>query len=243
MINSGIISPPPPCISSLQTSFTNNRYSSTFLRSTSELNDQLTANDDNTYPQINDKPKPRTRKQRSRHAKEYPLQRIDKVLADRGLGTRSKTFELAKSGRIATAASPDGEWRRCIHNKFPVWKYILSVLNNYSFHEVPFEERTVIRGPKQKVRSNAILFIDGKLIPGPAPLLMVYHKPKFMLSVMEDDKKYLDQQRRHLGQVLHPRYARAGMFNMNLLIFTCFILDVLTPCTHCNKNTRGTSCW
>eukprot|EP00956_Cyclotella_meneghiniana_P016542 scaffold26106_cov47-Cyclotella_meneghiniana.AAC.2 len=77
--------------------------------------------------------------------------------------------------------------------------------------KVPFEERTVIRGPKQKVRSNAILFIDGKLIPGPAPLLMVYHKPKFMLSVMEDDKKYLDQQRRHLGQVLHPRYARAGV--------------------------------
>ena len=98
-------------------------------------------------------------------------------------------------------------------------KYICNFCSNNSLFEVPFEERTVIKGPKQKVRSNSILFIDGKLIPGPAPLLMVYHKPKFMLSVMEDDKKYLDQQRRHLGQVLHPRYARAGMFNISLFSF------------------------
>jgi 23S rRNA pseudouridine2605 synthase len=28
---------------------------------------------------------------------------------------------------------------------------------------------------------------------------------------MEDDKKYQDQQRRHLGQVLKPRYVRSGM--------------------------------
>ena len=98
----------PLGMSSFPTSVTN-RYSSTSLKVTSELNDKITANDDHNYPQINDKPKPKTRKQRSRHAKEYPLQRIDKVLADRGLGTRSKTFELAKSGRIATAASPDGK--------------------------------------------------------------------------------------------------------------------------------------
>ena len=154
------------------------RYYQTALKSTSDLDEQST--NDNTKP-VNDKPK--TRKQRARHSKENPLQRIDKVLADRGLGTRSTTFELAKSRRITTAKHPDA----------------------------PIEERELIRGPKQKVRSDAVLFLDGKLIPGPAPLLMVYHKPKFMLSVMEDDKKYLDQQRRHLGQVLPPRYVRAGM--------------------------------
>jgi 23S rRNA pseudouridine2605 synthase len=129
------------------------------------------------------KHKTRKQKQKKKGPKKVTLQRIDKVLADRGLGTRSTTFELAKSHRIATAEHPD----------------------------VPFEERTVIRGPSQKVQSNATLFIDGKLIPGPTPLLMIYHKPKWMLSVMEDDPKYIDQQRRHLGQVLAPRFVRSGM--------------------------------
>ncbi|KAL3768871.1 hypothetical protein ACHAWO_013157 [Cyclotella atomus] len=142
------------------------------------LEDQSTADSEQPAQK-----KQRSRKQRMRIAKQFPMQRIDKVLADRGLGTRSKTFELAKSGRIATA----------------------------SHENVPFEERTVIRGPSEKVRSNAILFIDGKLLPGPTPLLMAYHKPKWMLSVMEDDKKYQDQERRHLGQVLAPRYVRSGM--------------------------------
>jgi 16S rRNA U516 pseudouridylate synthase RsuA-like enzyme len=131
-----------------------------------------------------------------RIAKQFPMQRIDKVLADRGLGTRSKTFELAKSGRIATA----------------------------SHENVPFEERTVIRGPSEKVRSNAILFIDGKLLPGPTPLLMAYHKPKWMLSVMEDDKKYQDQERRHLGQVLAPRYVRSGMHPVGRLDYDVYLL-------------------
>ena len=119
-------------------------------------------------------------------------------------------------------------------------KYIRTLCSNNSFFEVPFEVRTVIKGPKQKVRSNSILFIDGKLIPGPAPLLMVYHKPKFMLSVMEDDKKYLDQQRRHLGQVLHPRYARAGMFNISLLIFFCIFISHLDAHTiHSLQSIQG----
>lgn len=153
------------------------RQYQTALQSTSEVEAQT----DSSSEQPEAKAKPKSRKQRKRD--KIPIQRIDKVLADRGLGTRSKTFELAKSGRIATADSPD----------------------------VPFEERTVIKGPSQKIRSNAILFIDGKLLPGPTPLLMAYHKPKFMLSVMQDEKKYLDQQRRHLGQVLLPRYVRSGM--------------------------------
>jgi 23S rRNA pseudouridine2605 synthase len=147
------------------------RYHQTSLKSTNDAEEEPA------------KKKQKSRKQRMRIAKQFPMQRIDKVLANRGLGTRSKTFELAKSGRIATA----------------------------SHENVPFEERTVIRGPSEKVRSNAIIFIDGKLIPGPTPLLMAYHKPKWMLSVMEDDKKYQDQERRHLGQVLAPRYVRSGM--------------------------------
>ena len=125
----------------------------------------------------------KSRKQRRRISKEINLTRIDKLLAHRGVGTRSQTFDLAKAKRITVADRPDA----------------------------PHEERTRICGPKEKVPFNASLFLDGKLLPGPPPLLLVYHKPKYVLSVMEDDKKYADQQRKHLGQVLEPRYKMAGL--------------------------------
>mmetsp|Transcript_14849 Transcript_14849/g.25281 ORF Transcript_14849/g.25281 Transcript_14849/m.25281 type:complete len:372 (+) Transcript_14849:23-1138(+) len=115
--------------------------------------------------------------------KKMGVQRIDKVLADRGVGTRSQTFEIAKGKRITMASHPDA----------------------------PHEERTRIKGPKEKVPPDAALFLDGNLLPSAAPLLLVYHKPKFVLSVMEDDKKYKDQERKHLGQVLSARYKRCGM--------------------------------
>lgn len=124
----------------------------------------------------------KSRKQRRQSSKEANLQRIDKVLAHRGVGTRSQTFELAKAKRITFASRPDA----------------------------PHEERTRIRGPKEKVPFNASLFLDGALLPGPPPLLLAYHKPKFVLSAMDDDK-YKDQERRHLGQVLEERYKKAGL--------------------------------
>lgn len=111
--------------------------------------------------------------------KKVSLQRIDKVLADRGVGTRSQTFELAKAKRITMASCPEAA------------------------------ERTRIKGPKEKVPSDATLFLDGNLLPPAAPLLLLYHKPKFVLSAMEDDKKY--QERKHLGQMLESRYKRCGM--------------------------------
>ncbi|KAL7488877.1 hypothetical protein ACHAW6_015368 [Cyclotella cf. meneghiniana] len=155
------------------------RYNQTVLKGSARLQDQSPENNNQHQP----KSKQKSRKQRRQSAQKLTLQRIDKVLADRGIGTRSKTFELAKSQRITMAEHPNA----------------------------PHEERTRIRGPSEKVPSDAVLFLDGKVLPGPAPLLLVYHKPKYMLSVMEDDTKFHDRQRRHLGQVLEPRYARSGM--------------------------------
>jgi 23S rRNA pseudouridine2605 synthase len=149
------------------------------LKGSARIQDQSSENNNQQQPKL----KQKSRKQRRQSAQKVTLQRIDKVLADRGIGTRSKTFELAKSQRITVAEHPD----------------------------TPHEKRTRIRGPSEKVPSDAVLFLDGKVLPGPAPLLLIYHKPKYMLSVMEDDKKFQDQQRRHLGQVLKPRYARSGM--------------------------------
>lgn len=146
----------------------------TILHNTRSANEQAVPN--KQQPQ-----KARTAKLKGR--KKAALQRIDKVLADRGVGTRSQTFDLAKAKRITWSTSPDAT----------------------------HEERTRIKGPSEKVPSNASLFLDGNLLPAPTPLLLVYHKPKFVLSVMEDDKKYQDQQRKHLGHILEPRYARSGM--------------------------------
>lgn len=117
--------------------------------------------------------------------KKVALQRIDKVLADRGVGTRSQTFEVAKAKRIT--------------------------MDPYPGLGAPYDERTRIKGPKEKVPYDAILFLDGNVLPSAAPLLLAYHKPKFVLSVMEDDEKYKDQERKHLGQVLNARYKRCGM--------------------------------
>jgi pseudouridine synthase len=125
----------------------------------------------------------KSRKQRRRETEDKNLTRIDKLLAHRGVGTRSETFDLAKARRVSYASHPNAS----------------------------HEERVRIRGPREKVPFDASLFLDGNLLPGPPPLLLVYHKPKFVLSVMEDDVKYRDQARRHLGMVLEERYKKGGM--------------------------------
>lgn len=139
--------------------------------------------DDNQNDDEEERRKKASRKQRRRQTEELNLQRIDKLLAHRGMGTRSETFELAKARRVTYATHPNAS----------------------------HDERTRIRGPKEKVPYDASLFLDGTLLPGPPPLLLVYHKPKYVLSTMEDDIKYKDQRRRHLGQILEDRYAKSGM--------------------------------
>jgi 23S rRNA pseudouridine2605 synthase len=159
-------------------------YSNSFqLRTLNSSHRYATKSDEHDDDDEERRKKVPSRKQRRRQTEELNLQRIDKLLAHRGVGTRSETFELAKSRRVAYATHPNA-----LH-----------------------EERTRIRGPKEKVPYNASLFLDGTLLPGPPPLLLVYHKPKYVLSTMEDDIKYKDQRRRHLGQILEDRYAKSGM--------------------------------
>ena len=154
-----------------------------------------------------------SRKQRVAKRKEVNLTRIDKLLAHRGVGARKETFELAKGKRVTFADRDDA----------------------------PHSERTRIIGPKDKVPFGASLFLDGKLLPGPPPLLLVYHKPKYVLSVMEDDKKYLDQNRKHLGQVLESRYKKAGMHPVGRLDYdtTGLILFSLDGKLVCSSNYNG----
>jgi 23S rRNA pseudouridine2605 synthase len=159
-------------------------YSNSFqLRTLNSSHRYATKSDEHDDDDEERRKKVLSRKQRRRQTEELNLQRIDKLLAHRGVGTRSETFELAKARRVSFATHPNAS----------------------------HDERTRIRGPKEKVPYDASLFLDGTLLPGPPPLLLVYHKPKYVLSTMEDDIKYKDQRRRHLGQILEDRYAKSGM--------------------------------
>jgi len=54
---------------------------------------------------------------------------------------------------------------------------------------------------------NSILYMDGKEIPQPPPILIAFHKPKFMLSAM--DEKHSNK--KHLGMIVPKKYAKLNI--------------------------------
>jgi 23S rRNA pseudouridine2605 synthase len=117
------------------------------------------------------------------------LFRADRVLANRGWGSRSECHDLLRQKRV--------------------------------FQKLG-DEMKQIPGPKEKIPMDAPLFVDGKLeVALPPPLLRVYHKPKWMLSVMNDAKG-----RSHLGQLeeriigkMHP-VGRLDYDTSGLILFS-----------------------
>lgn len=83
------------------------------------------------------------------------LYRADRVLANRGWGTRSECSEVLKQKRVKVQRE-DGK-------------------------------REPVKGPSDRIGMDDPVFVDGKKIPV-IPLLLVYHKPKWVLSVMNDPK-------------------------------------------------------
>lgn len=102
---------------------------------------------------------PKINKKRNKH-----LLRADRVLANRGWGTRSECTELLKRRRVSLE-QPDGS-------------------------------RIVVKGPSEKLTMDAPLYVDNTPVPT-IPLLLVYHKPKWVLSVLSDP-----QGRPNLGSIL-----------------------------------------
>ena len=89
--------------------------------------------------------------------------RADRVLSNRGWASRSECFALLKQKRV-----------------------FLRVENTDPSSS---EEKSLrrINGPSEKIPMNASLWVDGKVeVAPPPPLLRVYHKPKWVLSVMSD---------------------------------------------------------
>jgi 23S rRNA pseudouridine2605 synthase len=128
---------------------------------------------------------PKLNKKRNKH-----LLRADRVLANRGWGSRSECTELLKRRRV--------------------------------FVESENGERVVVKGPSEKLTMDATLFVDSTPVPT-IPLLLAYHKPKWVLSVLHDP-----QGRPNLGtllsevqqrQKLHP-VGRLDYDTSGLLLFS-----------------------
>ena len=121
--------------------------------------------------------------------------RADRVLANRGWGSRSECFDVLKQKRVKVLR--DGK------------DYIL-------------------QGPSERLDMNEAIWVDHKELPQ-IPLLLVYHKPKWVLSVMNDPKgrpclaSVLPKQ--YQSQDLHP-VGRLDYDTSGLLLFSS--IGVLT---------------
>mmetsp|Transcript_4909 Transcript_4909/g.7406 ORF Transcript_4909/g.7406 Transcript_4909/m.7406 type:complete len:325 (-) Transcript_4909:287-1261(-) len=113
--------------------------------------------------------------------------RADRVLSNRGWGSRSECSELLKQRRVFQKV--DSKMER-------------------------------INSPSEKISIEASLWIDGKMeVPTPPPLLRVYNKPKWVLSVMNDSKG-----RKNVGDLdfiskMHP-VGRLDYDTSGLLLFS-----------------------
>lgn len=127
--------------------------------------------------------------QRKRPDKDKSLFRADRVLSNRGWGSRSECFDLLKKKRVFQKKGLEME---------------------------------CISGPKQKIPMDASIFVDGKNeVPQLPPLLRVYHKPKWVLSVMNDSKgrKNLGDLDEQLISNMHP-VGRLDYDSSGLLLFS-----------------------
>jgi len=128
-------------------------------------------------------------KKKNNKNKDKSLFRADRVLSNRGWGSRSECFDLLKKKRV--------------------------------FQEINSEMKCV-SGPKQKIPMDASLFVDGKKeVPKPPPLLRLYHKPKWVLSVMNDSKgrNNLGDLDEKLLSMMHP-VGRLDYDSSGLLLFS-----------------------
>jgi len=151
-----------------------------------------------------------TTKNRTKRRQSKVLYRADKVLATRTSYSRSQSFDLLQSRRVAIFQPTNNDHASSNH-PHDVFDSTSSTHNSSSNSNSNYCNKGTlvnIKGPKEKIPMDAILVLDGKTIPQLPPLLVVHHKPKFVLSAMRDDNKSTKD---HLGAHLPERYQKAGM--------------------------------
>ena len=122
------------------------------------------------------------KKNNRRLPKKEELFRADRVLANRTGKSRSECFELLKKKRVWQVVAPsddddDGENSSSGGS---------SSSSSSATDDEP--HLTLVAGPSSKISMFADLRIDQTqhTVPMPPPLLMVFHKPKWVLSVRSD---------------------------------------------------------
>lgn len=154
----------------------------------------LAASNEGASPGKTTKKSPNIRK---RDKNSNDLFRADRVLANRGWGSRSECFDILQKKRV--------------------FQKVVTGEGIYASVEMKR-----ILGPSEKIPMGADLFVDGKTeVAKPPPLLRIFHKPKWMLSVMNDRKG-----RYHLGELaedliskMHP-VGRLDYDTSGLLLFS-----------------------
>lgn len=121
--------------------------------------------------------------------------RADRVLANRTGKTRSQCFQLLQDKRIWQKISNENEDNNETNTTFQL-----------------------VKGPAEQLSMNASLYVDRThAIPMPPPLLQVYCKPKWVLSVRHDpmDRPCIA----HILTALHP-VGRLDYDTTGLLLFS-----------------------
>jgi 23S rRNA pseudouridine2605 synthase len=117
------------------------------------------------------------------------LLRADRVLSNRGWGSRSECFDALKQKRVKV------------------------------FRDDKYQ---ILTGPSDRIGMNDALWVDHKEVPT-IPLLLVYHKPKWVLSVLKDPqgRPCLDTvlPLHYQNQDLHP-VGRLDYDTSGLLLFS-----------------------
>ena len=134
--------------------------------------------------------------------------RKKKKASGKSMGSTSK--KLFRADRVLSNRSPDWSRSECfdILKKKRVYMEVPSSTSTSSSSSSSSSttatttttreiERKRINGPSEKIPMDAVLYVDNKTLVGqPPPLLQVFHKPKWMLSVMNDSHG-----RKHVGQL------------------------------------------
>lgn len=131
-----------------------------------------------------------------------PLYRADRVLANRTGRSRSECTQLLKQRRVMLLSDDEEDTSN----------------NNNTGDE---SAGVIVTGPSTKLSMHAPLAIDKERIPLLPPLVVAYHKPKWMLSVWNDalGRPCLNSCLSLIPQNMHP-VGRLDYDSSGLLLFS-----------------------
>lgn len=137
--------------------------------------------DPSTYDPSNEKSKKKkinSKKSNKKKNMDDESFRVERVVSFRACLSRSEAGQLIQSRRVA-------------------------------YKELNDDDTLIpIKSTKLKIPMNSIIYVNGRPLPPIPPLLMVYHKPKNVLSAMDEKHSVT---KKHLGMMVPESYKKYGM--------------------------------